>query len=436
MKLNQGQQRGITILNGKSNVFLTGQAGVGKTTLVKTFLSYQNTRRFPVVASTGVAALLAGGRTAHSAFGLGTMQGGPLPTIRRALENPKVVARLNYWKGFLIDEVSMVDAAMFGTMEHICRQARENDKPWGGLRVIAVGDFAQLPPVDIYNRPQKNWAFKSAVWGRSQFFNIMLTEVMRTSHPEFIEVLNFVRRGIVNEQVEHFLESHRLHDEKDFDGTRLFGKRADVDAYNRQKLRELPGEEISIETEYMGADWAVQQLKKRVPVGDEVTLKKGALVMIRTNDPDDRYVNGSLGWVVSCESKYDPQIQIRLMDSGEYIWLDKYTWPMNDGDGNPIAEARNFPLSLAYAMTIHKTQGATLDKVLINASDFWEAGQCYVALSRVRSPEGLFIKAWEPSSILADKEVMAFYDKLLQEENEWKAGSSSSAQLTLTSTPE
>jgi ATP-dependent DNA helicase PIF1 len=415
MQLNEGQKIGLAALESESNVFLTGQAGVGKTTLIKSFLEGKNPRRFPVIAPTGVAALLAGGRTAHSAFGLKTMAGDDEDIIAEVLSNDKVCVRLESWKGFLLDEVSMVDARMFNIMERIAREVRGTSEPWGGLRVVAVGDFAQLPPVDVNNRREKSWAFKSSAWKETNFQSVMLTEIMRTTDSEFIEILNFIRRGIVNERVKDFLNAHLLKDTAQFEGTRLFGKRVDVDRYNLQKLRELPSTEVVFDTQYEGSDYDIERIKKTAPLGERITLKSGALVMIRVNDPDGDYVNGSLGWVESC-SQWSSAIEVRLMNPSaagvDRVWLEPFTFEMKNGEGRITATATNFPVSLAYAMTIHKTQGATLDKVLINANDFWEVGQCYVALSRVKSPQGLFLQSWSPSSIKADREVMAFYDSL------------------------
>jgi ATP-dependent DNA helicase PIF1 len=192
--LNEGQKSALRSLNSSSNVFLTGQAGVGKTTVVKEFMKTKRWSDFPMLASTGMAAILLGGRTLHSYFGIGIMEGGADETIERSVNSPKVCARLRSVEGILIDEISMVSSEQLMVMENIASIVRENiAEPWGGLQVVAVGDFAQLPPVDPYKQT-KQWAFESDTWKDSKFRNVMLSEVMRSSNKPFIDILNHIRK--------------------------------------------------------------------------------------------------------------------------------------------------------------------------------------------------------------------------------------------------
>jgi ATP-dependent DNA helicase PIF1 len=198
-----------------------------------------------------------------------------------------------------------------------------------------------------------------------------------------------------------------------FIGTRLFGRKNDVESFNLQKLNELPSKSFGIRTTYTAhnqftAKTALPAFKKQCPIPETLYLKEGAVVMLRKNCPNGRFVNGSMGVVVGV---YADLLRVELLD-GERVDLLKEDFTMLDASSKPSVTAVNFPVTLAYAMTIHKTQGATLDKILLNADDLWEVGQLYVALSRVKTPDGVFIEKWSPESILADRKVMEFYDSM------------------------
>src|SRR3989344_2635043 len=183
------QAKGLHVLERHGNVFLTGAAGTGKSFLLQHYLAGKPTESFPIVASTGVAAVLVGGRTFHSFFGLGILEGGPDATVLRALRSRKLIDRLNCACCVIIDEVSMLSGTMLKVAETIARRARGSGDPWGGLRIIAVGDFAQLPPVTPDNK-DKDWAFLHHVWQESDFQPALLSTVMRTQDIEFLTILN------------------------------------------------------------------------------------------------------------------------------------------------------------------------------------------------------------------------------------------------------
>jgi len=305
--LNSCQLTAIRELRGTGNIFLTGSAGSGKSFLIQHFLQGISSDRFPIVASTGAAAVLIGGRTFHSFFGLKTMAGGPHKTAKAALQNGRLIERLKKASGIIIDEISMISGEALHCAEMIARGARGNDSPWGGLRMIAVGDFAQLPPVTKDGPP--DWAFQSEAWERSHFRSVNLKTVMRTKDPDFLRILNLIRVGEVNDEVLHFLREKTLPEIEDFEGIRLFPTRAKVDHCNDQRLRALPGESNKYQTAYFGAPEYVKRLKKDVPIPDCLLLKEGALVMLRKNDPERRWVNGSLGIV---QNMSEARLDIRL----------------------------------------------------------------------------------------------------------------------------
>ncbi len=403
--LNQCQSKALGLLESSRNVFLTGGAGSGKSFLIREFL---RSRPYPVLASTGAAAILVGGRTFHSFFGLGIMEGGVEKTVAKALQNKRLTRRLRDCVGVVVDEISMIPGAALQAAETIARKAREADEPWGGLRVIAVGDFSQLPPVTRDPRA-RDWAFLDTTWARSEFEPAILREIMRSKDDEFLEVLNLVRKGVADRRVMDFLRSREIPDLPDFDGTRLFPHRGTTEEYNLAQLAKIDGEEVTLATEYSGKKESIESLKKNSPVPELLRLKEGARVMIRQNDPEGRWVNGSLGDVLSVENE---TISVRLLASQERVYIPRTTFDLLDADGDKVASATNFPLTLAYATTIHKAQGSTLDRMWVSLRNLWEPGHAYVALSRVRDADSLFITGWDARSIKVDPNVAAFHHEI------------------------
>jgi len=415
--LTSCQTHGLDILQREGNVFLTGAAGTGKSFLLDQYLRGKGSDDFPIIASTGAAAVIVGGRTFHSFFGLGIMEGGASGAIEKAVRSRRVVHRLQRASCVIIDEVSMLSGITLMAAEAVARRARGSSEPWGGLRIIVVGDFAQLPPVTPGSQ-SKDWCFLHPVWEQSDFEPALLSTVMRTQDIEFLEILNFIRDGIVNDRVHDFLNKRVHTPSASLDATRLYPHRAKADQYNWSRLQSLAGKEYAIKTTYAGEAKNIERAKKNLPIPDTLLLKIGALVMMRRNDGsgEARFVNGSLGHVVGLE---DDILYVRLL-SGEDIEVEQYKFSALDGDGNEVVSAWNFPVSLAWATTIHKAQGATLDRMIVDLHQLWEPGQAYVALSRVRSGQGLTIERWSPSSIRADGLVTSFYNSLADQAKKYQ----------------
>ncbi len=412
--LNTCQKNALRILNAPGNVFLTGVAGSGKSFLIRYFLKDKKPKVFPILASTGAAAILVGGRTFHSFFGLGIMQGGFDVTVDRALSSKKLGKRLLKAQGVIIDEISMLSGTTLRAAETISRLVRNDKSPWGGLKVIVVGDFAQLPPVNPYGR-EKDWAFQDSTWEKSQFTPALLKTTVRTKELDFVEILNQVRDGEVTATVTEFLNSRQhIFEEDDFDGTVLFPRRDITERYNLTQLGKIEGKEFAFETIYSGDDRFLEGMMKNSPIPQMLTLKIGALVMIRQNDPRGRWHNGSLGHIKSVSHDI---LKISLFE-GSTAEIEKVAFTTLDAEGKEVASAINFPVNLAYAATIHKAQGMTLDRVTIDLSHLWEPGQAYVALSRAKSAKGLFITNWSPTSIKSDPVVREFNRKLWESTTE------------------
>ncbi len=408
-ELTTCQTSALDKLEREGNVFLTGAAGTGKSFLLERYLRDKAADAFPVVASTGAAAVIVGGRTFHSFFGLGIMEGGLHAVIARATKNRGLVNRLLAAQCVIIDEVSMLSGTTLFAAEQIARKVRGRDEPWGGLRIIAVGDFAQLPPIAPAGQ-QKDWAFLHDVWRMSEFQPALLSTVMRTKESEFLTVLNHVRKGEVNDLVRDFLNRHMDATEEQEEGTRLYAHRAKADEYNIRRLNGLDTVLHSFRTVYEGDERYFENAQKAMPIPEELHLKRNALVMMRKNDPSYSrlYVNGSLGHVTRIDEE---ELEIRLL-TGDLIEVKREKFSYLSGDGNEIVAAWNFPVSLAWATTIHKAQGASLDRMTVDLSALWEPGQAYVALSRVRSPSGLSIERWSPAGIRAEPLVTELYNSL------------------------
>jgi ATP-dependent DNA helicase PIF1 len=405
--LNSCQTNALAEFKSGKNIFLTGRAGCGKSFLVSRFMESTNSERFPVVASTGAAAILVGGRTFHSFFDIGIMEGGLERTVNRAISNPNTVGRLQSIDGVIIDEVSMLGGAYLRAAELICRKARQNDSPWGGIQVVTIGDFSQLPPVTKAGKV-KDWAFASEIWAESRMKTVALKTVMRSKDPEFLEVLNLIRCGILNDRVREFLNSKTRAQDPAFKGTLLFPKKDSVDLYNIKRVNALNGKLYEFKTIYEGANALhVEAIKKTAPIPATLYLKHGALVMLRQNDPNRRWVNGSTGTVQSIS---ETKLGIRLFHSSQLIEVDLTYFTALNADGNSVASARNFPVNLAYATTIHKSQGMTLDSLRVDLRGVWEHGQTYVALSRLKSAKYLSIEGWSPRAIVVDPAVKRFHE--------------------------
>lgn len=419
MKLNSDQQAALAALTDTDdNIFLTGQAGTGKSFVLRTWLVDAKTSNIPILASTGAAAILIGGRTFHGFFGLGIK--GEKANVQELLEDDRLCTRMKFTRTIVIDEISMISGPVLAKAEEIARAARRDSRPWGGMRVIVVGDFSQLPPVNPHTRVRE-WAFKHAVWQESAFRPVVLREVMRTADPELLSVLNKIRVGICDAEVTAFLNA-RTGAKSDNNLLRLFSHRENTDKYNAERLAELPHELHTFRTAYRGQEWAINQYGKNLPIPNTLHLKRDALVMLRVNNPSAGYANGSLGHVVNIDEGYRSnrdnfdsapgQIKIKLLSSGESISVRKHAFECLDKNGEVAVTAINFPITLAWASTIHKAQGLTVDRMLTDIRKVWEPGQAYVALSRARSADGIFLEGWKQESIFADKEVMKFYAEL------------------------
>jgi ATP-dependent DNA helicase PIF1 len=410
LELSPDQNQALEILRSGENVFLTGGAGSGKSTVIREFRSELDPKAFPLLASTGAAAVLLGGRTFHSFFGLGIMEGGPRATYDRTSEDPKLLQRLRAIEGFVLDEVSMIPGGALQVAEALLRKAKGNASPWGGLRILVVGDFAQLPPV---SRGPRDWAFQSPIWEKSNFLPVVLKHNHRVFDLEYLDILEQVRHGKVGPEVTSYLNS-RLREDDEWDkSTRMFPRREQVENHNRKELTELTGKERVFPSIFIGSEKSVEALKRSGPLTENLVLKEGCRVLFVQNDPQKRWVNGTKGTVVDMT---EDSITVEK-ESWRHVTVEKAQFSYMDAQGNVVASVINFPLVLGYATTIHKSQGATMDELWVDLKSLWEPGHAYVALSRLRTGQGLKLLSWNPRSFIVDPSVSRFYSDLAPEIN-------------------
>lgn len=401
--LNSEQKKALKfLLQSKQNVFLTGAAGTGKSQVIKIFreIKKMSNETIPMVASTGAAAILVNGVTFNSYFGLGIMAGGKKAVIENALHNRSLCERLIYTDTVVVDEISMISGEVFNTANELCQKIRQNKKFFGGIRVILVGDFFQLGPFSETEKP--DWVFESASWKKSKMKVFNLKKIMRTSDKTFLDILGNIRKGKIDAKTKKFLTSKTRKNSESIDVPRIFSRNHEVDAYNKKILNSINAPEIKISTQYVGDKNAVERLKEQLVIAENIVIKKGALVMLRVNNFQEGFVNGTVGTVIGLS----PDVLTIKKTSGEVIHVKKHIFEYIGVTGEVTAKAKNFPITLAWAITIHKSQGATLDKAIISLDRLWLHGQAYTALSRLKTAQGLIIDKWNKESFIVDKKVL------------------------------
>lgn len=404
--LNTEQKKALKILlNSKQNIFLSGAAGTGKSYVLKVYreiLKAQNIS-IPVVASTGAAALLVNGVTFNSYFGLGIMHGEQEDIVEKAMHNRHVCERIVYADTIIVDEVSMISGEVLEAANILCQRIRKNKKFFGGIRMLFVGDFYQLGPFSEIQKP--DWCFLSKAWKSGKIKNIELKKIMRTNEKVFLNVLAKVRKGKIDSGVKKFLDIHKSKKTMDDSIPRIFSRNFDVDKYNLEKLSKIANPLFESKTLFVGEPNFVQRLKDSLVIGESVKVKKGALVMTRINNMNEGYINGTVGIVVGIS----PDVLTILKPDKSLIQVKKHIFEFLSSSGEVVAKAKNFPVTLAWAITITKSQGASLDRAIVDLDRLWMHGQAYTALSRLTSSKGLYISKYDKKSFIVDKKILKFF---------------------------
>lgn len=407
--LDKDQLAAMARVNEGRNVFLTGAAGTGKSSVTVEMIRRRlGDRSLKVCATTGVAALNLRDKlaalfgcdvetsTVYRWSGIGI---GPKPEqtfgdyltwmSKRGRPWQATCQRIRGTKTLIVDEVSMLPGRIFDFIDYVCRCIRSDDRAFGGIQVIAVGDFLQLPPVSktgVYD-----WAFQSDAWEAAGFSNVSLRTVHRQADDTFVRLLNQFREGSVTKETASILR-RRVARFPNKDILRLMTHNAQVDKWNGYQLECIEEPEQVFTAEGDGHPEEVAFLQKNLVTPTVLRLKPGARVMVTANLPGDVgglvAANGDMGAVLGFE---EGAITVRL-DSGKILTVEPHKWEFDPTSESETGWFRQFPLRLAWAATIHKSQGLTLDRALVDIRAAREPGQAYVALSRVRGLDGLFMK--------------------------------------------
>lgn len=384
------QDEALAILKTGAHVFLTGEAGSGKTYTINKYTEYlrEHDIDFAVTASTGIAATHIHGTTIHSWSGIGVQRINSDEDLKRIADNKYVAKRIKKAKVLIIDEISMLDGKLLSLVERVCRSVRKQGLPFGGLQVILVGDFFQLPPVPDKGE-EVEFAFESDAWGVLMPTMCYLTEQHRQEDSTFLDLLKAIRRNEFDEtHYEAIRERIIEKDQLPEDMTRLYSHNANVDVLNLSELKKLPGRTNLFVMACRGPEPLTDALIRGCLSPEKLELKVGAAVMFTKNNSGSGFVNGTLGTVIGFdEVKKYPKVKT---SDGMIILVEPMEWVIAEGD-EVFAKITQLPLRLAWALTIHKSQGVSLDSAVMDLSQTFEYGQGYVALSRVRSLSGLHL---------------------------------------------
>lgn len=489
--LSVEQREVIELIKQGKSVFFTGSAGTGKSVLLREAIKelrqkYQNSEKIGITASTGLAACNIGGITLHSFAGVGLGKEGVIDLVKKVKKAKKNMLRWQKTKVLIIDEISMVDAEFYDKLEAVARKLRANEKPWGGIQIVATGDFFQLPPVPDRGKVSR-FSFEAEKW-KELDHTIQLTTVFRQKDEGFVMMLNQMRTGqLTTRTIDAFKSLTRTPQYADgMDPTELFPTREEVDRANATRMRAIPGSSQTFFAEDSGQFTGEfrEKLLSNCMAPKALELKKGAQVMLIKNR-DETLVNGSLGVVIgfmnerlytfaldeedgtldetmlrdspwtdeelaACEkSPSGKRKMIKLMNMQQNnvsakVWpvvrfkvpggrtdihqlMLPESWKFETPSGEIQACRKQVPLILAYAISIHKAQGQTIERVKVDLGRVFEKGQAYVALSRAVSQEGLQVLRFDAKKVMAHPKVAAFYREL-QDVNQIKGKKSSSLQ--------
>lgn len=396
------------MLDGRS-VFLTGPPGAGKTHILNEFIrrSRRAGKTVAVTASTGIAATHIGGVTLHSWSGLGIREELSERDARLLAGKANLAKRFMNTDILVIDEVSMLHGKRLDMVDRLLRAGRAVDAPFGGVQVVLVGDLFQLPPVS--RGGGDDFAHLSDSWQALQPAVCYLGEQHRQAGGELLDLLMALRGRNLRRRHIDLLQKRLEAVPKEDSITRLYTHNVDVDRLNQVELDKLTGESHVFSMRTSGAKKYRDRLAASILAPEELELKEGAEVIFVANDPGKKFSNGTQGRVVGFDDNGSPRIKLRR--GKQVLTALPHTWTLQDGDRNR-AEAIQLPLRLAWAITIHKSQGMTLDAAVIDLSKAFTPGMGYVALSRLRGVDGLYLKGINKQALLLHDAIHAIDEEL------------------------
>mgnify|MGYP001561622549 CR=1 FL=1 len=382
------QEEALNVLKMGYNVFLTGPPGSGKTFLLNKYINYlkQHNKAVAVTASTGIAATHMNGITLHSWSGLGIRERVTDKDVRALIGRGYLRKRLKSTKVLIIDEISMLNSNQFDAVDKICQYFKTNFYPFGGMQIVCSGDFFQLPPIN--KNGEKNFIVESWAWKNAKMKTCYLEGQFRHKDEKLSDLLNHIRDNKAEESKKILLNKKYSENQFLFNiiPTKLYTHNADVDAINNIELSKIKGAEFAYQMTSTGPKELVASLKKSCLSPETLLLKQGAQVMFIKNNFESGYVNGTQGKIIGFNEFQMPVVKTL---SGKTITAKMAGWTIDDENNMVVAQINQIPLRLAWAITVHKSQGMNLDAAEIDLSKCFIEGMGYVAISRLRTLKGL-----------------------------------------------
>jgi ATP-dependent DNA helicase PIF1 len=413
------QAQALNVMLSGKPVFLTGAPGAGKTYILNEFIKRSKAagKTVAVTASTGIAATHIGGTTIHSWSGLGIKDRLDERDRKAMAGSSKLIKRYNSTDILMIDEISMLHGQRLDMVNQAAKLLRRSLEPFGGLQVVLVGDLFQLPPVSR-GTSDLDFAHLSAAWEELAPKICYLTEQHRQTSGGLLDFLEAMRQGDLQD-FHHELLQERIGAEPGHGQqvTKLYAHNIDIDTINQSRLDSITAKPWVYNMQTKGSAAKIEQIRRSVLAPEVLELKAGAEVMFVANNPSAGYVNGTRGQVVGFE---DSLPIVKITGSGRKIKVDGHDWKLEE-DGKVRAEVSQLPLRLAWAITIHKSQGMSLDAAEIDLSKSFTPGMGYVALSRVRGLDGLYLRGINAMALQLHPQIHDLDGRLRQASAELEA---------------
>lgn len=414
------QEQALKILKTGANVFLTGAPGSGKTYTINKYVDFLRSHKIKpaITASTGVASTHISGITIHSWCGIGIKNHLNKYDLNKIATTAYIKKRVGETKILIIDEVSMLPPETLQMVDMVCKKVKENRLPFGGIQIVLVGDFFQLPPIVQYSRASNDdysqevlfeetpnrFAFDSSIWREAGFSTCYITEQYRQDDDTLLLILSKIRNKNFDEESLAQIRLRKIDKSSIPAGApKLYSHNADVDLVNNQMLGKIESEPRLFKMQVRGHRTLIGAMKKGCLSPENLYLKIGAWVMFTKNDQKNGFVNGTLGIVDGYDKKTN--LPVVKTKTGKKIIVAPAEWTVEE-NGAIRGKLTQIPLRLAWAITVHKSQGVSLDEAVVDLSKVFEFGQGYVALSRVRRLSGIHILGWNDMAFQVSNAVL------------------------------